>query len=466
MRLLELFEQITTRRQEEMEKDFTCGACAYLALTLNQKFGWPLVGILTGSGDDHWDEEENVVHIWVEPPGFSKAVDITGVHDIGPFTKEWSDAGADFDGEYKYDIRPEWVRDLIRRGRRYFPSKDRMFYPDEDYTDQRAWQRHHQSTLKQAYRALELLIPQFVQHGFINKSSLIEDQAIRTYDSGVIEWIQEALQRPDADQLYLHGSRQEQDVFDPKSKSHKLALLHFSKLTDPWFAKRNVPYQAEYYGPKLWLVKLNFKKPFDVRYPDSEAAQMQDELVPNHSQHRMNYEELYEITGPALERGYDMFVVFERAAGTESYAVPDHKQVQVVDIYDARERKRAVNESMANQLISGKLARKFTYVAMGIKFNKEQSTMVNMIERAADEFVDGVKAGNYDKLEDAEHDRKILLDMISRVSDRLYLHDEIRKNSKTAQILAGGLDLARIGSFHASEEPVDGADSVNMPTLS
>jgi len=330
-----------------------------------------------------------------------------------------------------------------------------MFYPDDtDYTDQRAWQRLHQSTLKQAYKALELLIPQFVQHGFINES-LIEDQAIRTYDSGVIEWIQKALQRPDAIELYLHGSRQEQNVFDPESKTWEHSLLHFSKLTDPRFHDR--PSQAEYYGPRLFLAKLKYKKPFDVRFPDSEAAQMLKELVPNAVTYRLDYSDIYKIIDPALKRGYDLFVIHEISVGTESYAVPDHKQVQVVDIYDSRKR---VNESLADQLIDSKVARKFTYIAMAVKMHKDESIMADLVERAVDEFLSRLEDGKYARLEDAEHDRNILLDMINKVADKLYLHDEIKQGSKTAQLLAGRVDLAKIGSFQVDLEPLSGSQAV------
>ena len=124
------------------------------------------------------------------------------------------------------------------------------------------------------------------------------------------------------------------------------------------------------------------------------------------------------------------------------------------------------NESMADQLIDSKVARKFTYVAMAIRFHKEQSTMVDMIERSADEFVHRVKTGEYATIEDAEHDRDIVKSMIERVANKFYLHDEIRQSSKTAQILAGSLNLARIGSFQAIQEPVDGSQAVNTPTLS
>lgn len=125
-----------------------------------------------------------------------------------------------------------------------------------------------------------------------------------------------------------------------------------------------------------------------------------------------------------------------------------------------------VTESMADQLINSKVARKFAFVAMAIKLYKDESTMIDMIERAADEFVQRVKGGDYDELEDAEHDRDIILDMIRLVSDKLYLHDEIRKSSQTAQILAGRVDLARIGSFQANLEPLSGSEADKVPTLS
>jgi hypothetical protein len=122
-------------------------------------------------------------------------------------------------------------------------------------------------------------------------------------------------------------------VFSPEGKRHEHSLLHFSKLTDPRF--RDIPFQAEYYGPKLLLCKLSYKKPFDVRYPDKEPAQMHQELVHRGRKYQLDYGDIYHIIEPALAKGYDMFVVWEVAAGTESYAVPDANQVQVIDTYDS-----------------------------------------------------------------------------------------------------------------------------------
>lgn len=176
----------------------------------------------------------------------------------------------------------------------------------------------------------------FSDKQFIPKGKFTEAAAIRTYDPGVLEWLQEALSRPDADDLYLHGSRQVQDVFSPEDKRHEHALIHFSKLTDPRF--QDVPFQAEYYGPKLFLCKLSYTKPFDVRYPRKEPAQMHKELVPRGSQYKLDYGDIYHIIEPALAKGYDMFVVWEVAARTESYAVPEANQVQVIDTYDSKEK--------------------------------------------------------------------------------------------------------------------------------
>jgi GNAT superfamily N-acetyltransferase len=176
----------------------------------------------------------------------------------------------------------------------------------------------------------------FSDKQFIPKDQFTEDAAIRTYDPGVLEWLQEALSRPDADDLYLHGSSQVQNVFSQEDKRHEHSLLHFSKLTDPRFKDR--PHHAEYYGPKLFLCKLSYSKPFDVRYPDKEPAQMYQELVPRGRKYQLDYGDIYHIIEPALAKGYDMFVVWEVSVNTESYAVPEANQVQVIDTYNSREK--------------------------------------------------------------------------------------------------------------------------------
>lgn len=66
---------------EYVVAEFTCGFCSELALTLHDRFGWPLMAEIAGDG--------GLYHAWVLNPD-GRAVDINGVHADG-FARTWPD---------------------------------------------------------------------------------------------------------------------------------------------------------------------------------------------------------------------------------------------------------------------------------------------------------------------------------------------------------------------------------------
>lgn len=171
---------------------------------------------------------------------------------------------------------------------------------------------------------------------------LKEDPALRTYDPDFVTWLNKALKRPDADQLYLHGNRQGDLATGPKKYKHQ--LLYFSKLTDPWF--QNQPFQAEYYGDRIDLAKLQYRKFFNVFPEDSEANRIATTIINQHRPaymrndrvYRIDWQQIQDILPEALKRGYDFFQVYENSAQTNSWAVPSLDQVEVVDRYISHRR--------------------------------------------------------------------------------------------------------------------------------
>jgi GNAT superfamily N-acetyltransferase len=87
---------------------------------------------------------------------------------------------------------------------------------------------------------------------------------------------------------------------------------------------------------------------------------MHQELVPHEvSQYRLDYGDIYHIIEPALAKGYDMFVVWEVAARTESYAVPGANQVVVVDTYNSQNLTEARNSDVRVKKFEGGIYRAY-----------------------------------------------------------------------------------------------------------
>lgn len=171
---------------------------------------------------------------------------------------------------------------------------------------------------------------------------LKEDPALRTYDPDFVDWLNKALSRPDADQLYLHGNRQGDLATGPKRYEHQ--LLYFSKLTDPWFRDR--PFQAEYYGDRIYLAKLHYHKFFNVFPEGSEANKIATAVINKHRPaymhgdrvNRVYWTQIQDIIPEALKHGYDFFQVYEDSVRTDSWAVPSLDQVEIVDRYISHRR--------------------------------------------------------------------------------------------------------------------------------
>lgn len=144
------------------------------------------------------------------------------------------------------------------------------------------------------------------------------------------EWLDKALARPDAQDLYLHGSKL--DVFD-KFRQPNISqgqLLFFSKLTP----NLNLD---DYFGDNLYLCKIAPGKLFDPA-TDPEAQKLLTRLLGKESgglfgkkRTVLRYEDAPNVILPLAELGYNRFrVLYERRQRMYD-AVADANLVQIVD---------------------------------------------------------------------------------------------------------------------------------------
>lgn len=165
-----------------------------------------------------------------------------------------------------------------------------------------------------------------------------EDQPLRDTDKNVADWLSKARARPDADELYLHGSRESFEEFRQPNLAHG-RLIFFSKLINEnrWPEET---LQAEYYGPKLYLAKLARGKLFSP-YRDPESRAIMEKALPLNvwdreekiKWGRLDYLDLYHVVPLAVAAGFTRFRVYEVSIRGDSHAVTDPKMVTIIDRY-------------------------------------------------------------------------------------------------------------------------------------
>jgi hypothetical protein len=166
---------------------------------------------------------------------------------------------------------------------------------------------------------------------------LLEDQPVRNAKPEVLEWLRRAYARPDAKQLYLHGSRARFSTFNQPDVGYG-HLIFFSKLAEhPEFERS--PLQAEYYGPNLYLATIAAGKVFDPHYVDREDRAIMAQALPADAwdreqklqQGRLDYQDLGYVVPVAMRYGFEIFRVFEIAMGKDSYGVTNPALITIVD---------------------------------------------------------------------------------------------------------------------------------------
>ncbi len=177
------------------------------------------------------------------------------------------------------------------------------------------------------------------------KQIITEDQPRRKHDESITKWIAAAKARPDADELYIHGSRHLFSHFtDPDTSIGK--LIFASKLTKESHPRyQDEAYQAEYYGPYLYLAKIHFKKMFRP-YSDPKSKEImtaalfhqKDSPVWDFEEKikwgRLDYQDLHLVVPPAVAAGYDLFRVYEVSISGESYGAIKGSMIEIVDRLD------------------------------------------------------------------------------------------------------------------------------------
>jgi hypothetical protein len=150
-------------------------------------------------------------------------------------------------------------------------------------------------------------------------------------------YIQSLLKRPDAKELYVHGSREVFTRFRTPDVNGKGQLIFFSQLVEPYLGATR-PLQAEYYGEYLYVCKLDKGKPFNP-YNDPIAKGILAGALPLTTYDRENkikwgrvdYQDLYEIAPPAVKAGYNRFSVYEISMqGVNSVGISDPKLITLI----------------------------------------------------------------------------------------------------------------------------------------
>lgn len=170
---------------------------------------------------------------------------------------------------------------------------------------------------------------------------LCEDFPRRETDPEALAWINAALARPDAKELYLHGTNAVFDHFvDPDTSIGR--LIFSSKLIEP-FSRRgpNEALQAEYYGRNLLLLKVRPTKPFN---PNPKADPVAHKILADAVAEcwdadnkirygRFDYQDAHLVVPAAVAAGYDFFRVFEQSIMGDSYGSAYASMIEIVDRY-------------------------------------------------------------------------------------------------------------------------------------
>jgi hypothetical protein len=178
----------------------------------------------------------------------------------------------------------------------------------------------------------------------LSESLLTEDQPARLHDPDILPWLEAAHARPDAGELYLHGSNRLFDHFNQPDL--QIGQLIFStKLVERYRSldyKRQA-FQAEYYGRNLYLLKISYQKLFNPHpRTDQQAAAIFAEAIKGQWDYenkvrygRFDYQDAHLVVPPAVAAGYDFFRIYEVAAQYESYGAAYADMIEIADRYES-----------------------------------------------------------------------------------------------------------------------------------
>lgn len=155
-------------------------------------------------------------------------------------------------------------------------------------------------------------------------------------DQSAIKWLEDACSRPDATDLFVHGSPFIFDQFREPDTS-KGQLIFTSKLVDDR-SRRRLPLQAQYYGDHLYLVTIDAKKPFrplnDATAREIMSQSLSFDVWDYESKikwGRLDYQDTHLVVPVAVKHGYDLFSIYEVSIQGHSYGCAHSGMLTIVD---------------------------------------------------------------------------------------------------------------------------------------
>jgi hypothetical protein len=149
--------------------------------------------------------------------------------------------------------------------------------------------------------------------------------AIPTGEEPADHWLQKALERSDADELYVHGSQQQFLSFN-QPQLWRGELIFFSRLSD----KMNLD---QFFGDTLYLCTIADAPKFDPA-TDPQASKTLTRLSGMFARKRtrLEFEDLPHLVPQAVRGGHRRFSVHNRRTCEFYEAIADARLATIVDV--------------------------------------------------------------------------------------------------------------------------------------
>lgn len=158
-----------------------------------------------------------------------------------------------------------------------------------------------------------------------HRGSIAADKSTPTAQETADQWLQKALERPDANELFVHGSQQQFLSFS-QPQLWRGELIFFSRLSD----KINLD---QFYGDTLYLCKIADAPEFNPA-TDRQASKMLTRLggVFARKRSQLEYEDLPHVVPQAVRAGHRRFRVHDERTGEFYQGVADARLATIVEV--------------------------------------------------------------------------------------------------------------------------------------